>query len=527
MNRRAPSSPPTLPGFEYISLLGSGGFADVFLYRQMRREVAVKVLLADVRDDSSARRQFEAEADLMAHLSAHPRIVTVYQADVAPDGRPFLVMEYCPPPSLGERYKSEPFAVDEALRTGIELAGAVETMHRAGIWHRDIKPANILVTQYGGAALTDFGISVTSTDADVAQGLSVPWAPPEVVSGQVASGLTGDVYSLAATIYSLLAGRTPFEVRGGDNGKRALADRIRTAPLPPIGRPDVPAALEQVLATAMAKAPAARYPSALSFARALQQVQSQLQMSVTQVEVRDESVPPDREDIEDDGATRIRSVVTVDPTVVPDRRQPAWGATGTEATAVPSARAASAEPMATGPARSARGTRDFRGPGIASPPVETTVHRPGVEPVEADDESPAHRSPVPAIVAALVVVAVMVGAFLAMHSAGAPTVATSAPPTAPAAPVDPIGVPVPAPTAVTGTVQAGQVVFTWGNPDPQTGDLYLYRVPDASTEVPYARTSATTVTVPAAAGGKTCLEVLLRRVNGTASPTPGTGCVGP
>jgi serine/threonine protein kinase len=525
MNRRAPSAPPELPGFEYVSLLGSGGFADVFLYRQMRREVAVKVLLADVRDDATARRQFEAEADLMAHLSAHPRIVTVYQADVAPDGRPFLVMEYCPPPSLGERYKNEPFAVDEALRTGIELAGAVETMHRAGIWHRDIKPANILVTQYGGAALTDFGISVTSADADVAQGLSVPWAPPEVVSGQVASGVTADVYSLAATIYSLLAGRTPFELRGGDNGKRALAERIRTSALPPLGRPDVPPALEQVLATAMAKAPAARYPSALSFARALQQVQSALQMSVTQVEVRDESVPPDREDIEDDGATRIRSVLTVDPTVVPDRRQAGWGTTDAAlaATSVPPTRTV---PDARAP-QGAPPVRDFRGPGIATPSVETTIHRPGVEPAVVDDVPRAPRSALAAVVAAVVVVLVAVGVVLALHSSGSPSARPTGGSTVTAAPVDAVGAPVAKPTAVAGTVQGAQVVFTWGNPEPQTGDTYLYRVPDPSTEAPYTATSAMTATVPAAPGGKTCLEVLLRRANGTASPTPATGCVGP
>jgi serine/threonine protein kinase len=529
VSRRAPSAPPQLPGFEYVSLLGSGGFADVFLYRQLRprREVAIKVLLADVRDEG-ARESFDAEADLMAQLSTHPRIVTVHQADVAADGRPFLVMEYCPPPSLGDRYKSDPLAVDEALRTGIELAGAVETMHRAGIWHRDIKPANILLTEYRRPALTDFGISVVSTNADVAQGLSVPWSPPEVVSGQAASGVTADVYSLAATVYSLLAGRSPFEVQGGDNDKRALAERIRSTPLPPTGRQDVPPALEQVLATAMAKAPAARYPSALSFARALQQVQSQLRMPVTQVEVRDDTVPPDREELEDDGATRIRSVVTVDPTVVPDRRQTAWGITSQASgtTSVPPARTAPAAASDTVVPRGAPTVRDFRGPGIASPPVETTMHRPDDEPVAPEDDAPARRSPLAALVAVVVVVVVAVGAYVALNSAAAGTSAANSSSSAPA-PVDAVGAPVPAPTAVTGTVQGAQVAFTWGNPDPQTGDAYMYRVPDPGTETAYTTTSATTATVPAVTGGKTCLEVLLRRANGTASPTPATGCVGP
>ncbi|MBU4214549.1 MAG: serine/threonine protein kinase, partial [Actinobacteria bacterium] len=466
-------------------------------------------------------------ADLMAQLSTHPRIVTVHQADVAADGRPFLVMEYCPPPSLGDRYKSDPLAVDEALRTGIELAGAVETMHRAGIWHRDIKPANILLTEYRRPALTDFGISVVSSNADVAQGLSVPWSPPEVVGGQSASGVTADVYSLAATVYSLLAGRSPFEVRGGDNDKRALAERIRSTPLPSTGRPDVPPALEQVLATAMAKAPAARYPSALSFARALQQVQSQLRMPVTQVEVRDDSVPPDRDELEDDGATRIRSVVTVDPTVVPDRRQPAWGVAGRASgtTSGPVSRSAPVTPDTVVPQRTPV-VRDFRGPGIASPPVETTIHRSDDDHVVPEDEAPARRSPVMALVAAAVVVVVAVGAYVALNSSDVGTSDADSTASAPV-PVDAVGAPVPAPTAVTGTVLGAQVAFTWGNPDPQAGDTFMYRVPDPGTEAAYTTTSAPAATVPAATGGKTCLEVLLRRANGTASPTPATGCVGP
>ena len=95
----------------------------------------------------------------MAQLSAHPFIVTIFHADVSADGRPYFVMEYCSGPSLAERYKREPFAVEDALRTGVRLAGAVATAHAAGILHRDIKPANVLTNDYGWPALTDFGIS--------------------------------------------------------------------------------------------------------------------------------------------------------------------------------------------------------------------------------------------------------------------------------------------------------------------------------------------------------------------------------
>ena len=96
MARRLPSQPPVLPGFSYIHVLGSGGFADVFLYEQNmpRRQVAVKVMLSEVVNDQ-VRQMFQAEANLMAQLSGHPAILTVYQAGVSADGRPYLVMELC------------------------------------------------------------------------------------------------------------------------------------------------------------------------------------------------------------------------------------------------------------------------------------------------------------------------------------------------------------------------------------------------------------------------------------------------
>ena len=131
--RREASAPPRLPGYEYLRVLGLGGFADVFLYQQElpRREVAVKVLLAGSLDDE-VRARFQSEANLMAQLSHHPSIVTIYQAAIAADGRPYLVMEYCPRPNLQVRARKETFLVAEALRVGIQVAGAVETAHRAG-----------------------------------------------------------------------------------------------------------------------------------------------------------------------------------------------------------------------------------------------------------------------------------------------------------------------------------------------------------------------------------------------------------
>ena len=153
------------------------------------------------------------------------------------------------------------FTVEVVLRTVIQLACAVETAHRAGIIHRDIKPANVLVSQYGAPGLTDFGIAGrggAAVDDDDDVGVSVPWAPPEVLFGQSNGDARADVYSLAATLWQLLVGRSPFEVPGGDNTAYALMPRIRANPAPSTGRADVPVSLERLLAQAMAKDPANR-----------------------------------------------------------------------------------------------------------------------------------------------------------------------------------------------------------------------------------------------------------------------------
>jgi serine/threonine protein kinase len=222
---REASSPPDLPGFDYLRVLGIGGFADVFLYRQHlpRRLVAVKVLLAAGLDDA-ARARFTDEANLMARLSHHPSIVTVHHAAVARDGRPYLVMEHCSQPGLAQRYRTRRMGVAEVLRIGVRLASAVETAHRAGVLHLDIKPANVLTTDFGWPALADFGIAATigQRSARAAVGLSVPWAAPEMLDDPPIADERSDVYCLAATLYSLLAGRSPFEVLGGANGAAEL-----------------------------------------------------------------------------------------------------------------------------------------------------------------------------------------------------------------------------------------------------------------------------------------------------------------
>ncbi|WP_025158843.1 serine/threonine-protein kinase [Leifsonia aquatica] len=285
MTRRAIASPPVLPGYAVIRPLGSGGFADVFLYEQdlPRRVVAVKVLAAEAVNDETLRA-FNAEADILARLSAHPAIVTVHLASISSDGRPFFVMEYCPD-TMSARLRRDSLALTTVLETGVRIAGAVETVHRAGLLHRDIKPSNILITALGSSVLADFGIAAAGDeDGDVA--MSVPWSAPEVLQETTNGTVASEVWSLAATVYTLLTGRSPFESdRRQANTRDLMTGRILKAVYTPTGRDDVPTRLEEALRTGLSKDPSRRFSSAQAFAEELRWVQYELGIPPTAIEV--------------------------------------------------------------------------------------------------------------------------------------------------------------------------------------------------------------------------------------------------
>ncbi|WP_424449300.1 serine/threonine-protein kinase [Microbacterium arborescens] len=544
--KRPPAPPPELPGFTYLELLGSGGFADVYLYEQQlpRRKVAVKVLLPD-RMAGGSVEQFTAEANVMAMLSTHPAIVTIYQAGLAEDQRPYLVMENCPRPNLQVRYRAAAFSVAEALRVGVQVAAAVETAHRAGILHRDIKPANILVTEYNRPALTDFGIATTTDGGDETAGMSIPWSPPEAFADGADSGVRSDVYALGATIYTLLAGRSPFEQPGGRNGAADLIQRIETAPLAPLDRADVPPSLQQVLARAMSKSPAARFDSAVAFARALQRVQIELAHSVTPIDILDDSPDAEQEEDADGELTRVRGIVSIEPTTAPPagstRRKDAPEASSPFAPAATGSPFAPSAPDETVLRPSARTEQDatVRRPRTVEPVADQTMRRAAAAPaVAAGEASPevAPAAPADAVtddpgatrsparsrpwlwialggVAAALVVAVVVVASLLQPTAPAEPAASETPSSAPQ---DPLAGFVPRVGDLVGAVAGTDIVFTWTNPDPAEGDSYLwYPVTLEGTSAPQ-RVEGETVTIPADPSGRTCIEVQLVRANGGA-----------
>lgn len=542
MSRR-PSAPPELPGFTYLELLGTGGFADVFLYAQEmpRRRVAVKVLLAD-RISSGAAQEFADEANVMAMLSTHPAIVTIYQAGVAGDGRPYLVMEYCPRPNLQLRARKEPFSVAEALRVGVQVAGAVETAHRAGVLHRDIKPANILVTEYNRPALTDFGIASTTGATGEASGMSIPWSPPESFAEVPQSGPRTDVWALGATLYTLLAGRTPFERAGERNSSADLIERIERAALPSLGRPDSPASLQRVLERAMAKNPDDRFPSAVAFARALQKVQIELSHSVTPIDIVDDHPPAEDLDDDGDGLTRVREIVSIDPDVAAFTRpsattQPKGPWPLPDVPRFDSPHRADAVDEAT----------QMRGPATSTPPEaeDRTILRPPMVVAPQAPASPAPGSPAlqtpPAAVAeptapaprrdrrglwialaAVVTLIVVVGTIVGLNAlvAGIDTPPETEETTEPQ---DVVSDFVPKVSALAGAREGGQVSFTWTNEAPQDGDSFIWSVVDVSGEVDPQRTEEPEARFGAGAG-TVCIDVMLRREDGRVSE-PARGCI--
>ncbi len=371
MSARRVSSPPALPGFRFVSLIGSGGYADVFLYEQdsPRRRVAIKVLDAAALT-SDGVTDYTQEANVMAMVSAHPYIVQVFGTGVSPDGRPYLVMEYYPGLNFQQRAKWERLSVAEVLQVGIQIGSALETAHNAGILHRDIKPANILTSEYRRPGLTDFGIAAVEGPAASASdgGLSIPWSPPELL-GDARADRRSEVYSLAATLYTMLAGRSPFEISGGDNRPLALINRIESSPVPPVGRADVSDRLERVLAGAMAKDPYHRPATVADFARQLQAVESELQYPVTQLELAESDWQGrQRTDELDDDATRVKGVTQI------DAQQPS--VTATDGLEDDSSLAADA------PQRSGRRI-------LAEPEIDNTIVRPKPDPAAP----PAYEAP--------------------------------------------------------------------------------------------------------------------------------------
>ena len=508
--------PPDIPGFEHIERIGQGGFADVYLYEQQmpKRRVAVKVLF---EVSGKARDLFNAEANVMAQLSSHPSIVPIYNAAISGDGRPYLVMEYCPRANLAARYRSAPLSVPEALQIGIGIAGAVETAHRAGILHRDIKPHNILTNEYGKPKLTDFGIASTTSavDEDEGAGVSVPWAPPEMFDESPPLDPRTDVYSLAATVYTLLAGRSPFEIAGGANDTHTLIARIGRQALPQLTRADVSDQLFAVISRGMAKSLNDRFVSALAFARAMQEVEISMGLAATTIDVLD-ATPELLQPAEEDGRTRVRPIAIIRPD------------TSASTVTSPKPHVASLQPADLGDRTQLRAEPapklDFSPSSVvSSDTILRELVQAGVSATPTEEQAdPSGPKRSRMLLAGALTVVVMTAVGLAFVL-GSPTKDRGGKTLADAAPkADPIAVAEvpPTPTGLTGVVgPKGEVTFTWVNAGPAEGDTYLWQKDGSQRKAPASEPRATFTLTDNSTG---CIAVQTVRAGQASAATPMT-----
>jgi Protein kinase domain len=247
--------------------LARGGFAIVWQARQesLNRLVAVKV---DQRklDTDAERRRFLREAGAAGRMSGHPGIVTVHDAGLLGDDRPFLVMELCPGGSLTRWMTQDPRPSQRRVRdVGVRIADALSAAHLLGVLHRDVKPANILIDAYNNAGLADFGLAALIDPdtplSETVEAITPAYAPPEVFAKKPLTEYA-DVYSLAATLYAVLSGHAP---RWSDTTETPSIPEIIKRQRAPIKRiPGVDRTFMDVLLKAMAEHPEDR-PTAAQF----------------------------------------------------------------------------------------------------------------------------------------------------------------------------------------------------------------------------------------------------------------------
>jgi serine/threonine protein kinase len=252
-------------GLRIAGVAGRGSMATVYRATDGEgRELALKVLAAALTADGEFRYRFEREARAVAAIR-HPHIVRVYGGG-AHEGRLFVTMRYVVGDDLARRLTAGPLAVAEAAELISQVAAALDAAHALGIVHRDVKPANVLLEgDPPHAYLTDFGLmkDIRSTTPMTIAGTFIgtcDYAAPEQLLGLPVDG-RADVYALGCMLYEMVTGEVPFP---RDSAAATMFAHVELPPPPVAAAP----AFDAVIARAMAKPAADRYPTAGELARA-------------------------------------------------------------------------------------------------------------------------------------------------------------------------------------------------------------------------------------------------------------------
>jgi eukaryotic-like serine/threonine-protein kinase len=264
-------SPERIGRYEVIERIGRGAMGVVYRARDeaMGRDVALKVLMADLEDDPDVRARFLREAEAAASLS-HPNIITIF--DVGEDNdRFFIVMELLRGATLKDFLKQpEGAPLDRKIDLMMQMCGGLGAAHKASVFHRDMKPGNIFVRADGILKILDFGVARLASSSMTASGFIVgtpDYMSPEQVRGAEVDARS-DIFSLGGVFYYMLAGRKPFPA----NDLPTLFRQIQTDDAPPFVNVDAPPELINVIRKALAKSPDARYQSCRDVAADLELV---------------------------------------------------------------------------------------------------------------------------------------------------------------------------------------------------------------------------------------------------------------
>ncbi|AQW22015.1 serine/threonine protein kinase [Lentilactobacillus curieae] len=286
--------------YEIIARLGEGGMADVYLAKDLilNRQVAVKLLRLDFRDNPRAKERFQNEALAVTQLN-NPHIVGVYDVDEV-DGMQYIVMENVEGEDLKDYIRDHsPIPYPTVVDIMEQICSAVGEAHRHNIIHRDLKPQNILVNNNGYVKITDFGISRAATEDTMTQTRSIigsiHYLSPEQIKGMVATKQS-DVYSLGIILYEMLTGKVPFD--GETAVSIAMKHSQESIPFVKDTNPRIPQPLENAVLKATAKNPTDRYLTVDDLA-------DDLKTSLSVNRLTEPRFVPSEDNSETDGKTRV------------------------------------------------------------------------------------------------------------------------------------------------------------------------------------------------------------------------------